>query len=331
MSLFSEVKPQWDNVGVEPSGAKKTAGWLLNEKPPAEWFNWLFNRNYKCIDELRTVVDALAVSSGAANTIVYGASATGNDSYVIAPNPAIIAYGAGMVVEMYVDVGNTAGATINVSAKGVKTIKKITNAGKVALDTGDMVATGIYTLVYDGTDFILANPTAIPASIITGAGDLIYGSAANTPARLAKGTDGQILGLSGGVPAWENKITLAGGSFSDQSTVWLQAQTKALTIPLGANVKQVRLAIGNGNISYMRYLACDVSSHKDIMYSTVSSGYGVTQQGQGYFSFTSTPTDAWGIYFQSARISGTNLILTFECGNQSNKTMQISGYWEGIY
>ena len=34
------------------------------------------------------------------------------------------------------------------------------------------------------------------------AGDIIYASAANTLAKLAKGTDGQVLKLSGGVPTW---------------------------------------------------------------------------------------------------------------------------------
>ena len=66
MSLFSEVLPQWDSVGVEPSGAKKTAGWQVNEKPPADWFNWLFHRIFKCIEEIRTVIDgSTAAPTGA--------------------------------------------------------------------------------------------------------------------------------------------------------------------------------------------------------------------------------------------------------------------------
>lgn len=42
----------------------------------------------------------------------------------------------------------------------------------------------------------------IPKSIGSAAGDIIYWSGANTPARLAKGTDGQVLTLASGVPAW---------------------------------------------------------------------------------------------------------------------------------
>jgi hypothetical protein len=43
---------------------------------------------------------------------------------------------------------------------------------------------------------------AINKTIIDAAGDLIYGTAADTAARLAIGTTGQVLTVSGGVPAW---------------------------------------------------------------------------------------------------------------------------------
>lgn len=42
----------------------------------------------------------------------------------------------------------------------------------------------------------------IPKSLIDAAGDIIYGSADNTPARLGKGDDGQYLKLVSGLPAW---------------------------------------------------------------------------------------------------------------------------------
>ena len=37
---------------------------------------------------------------------------------------------------------------------------------------------------------------------MTGSGDIIYSSAANTPARLAKGSDTEVLTLAAGVPSW---------------------------------------------------------------------------------------------------------------------------------
>lgn len=48
----------------------------------------------------------------------------------------------------------------------------------------------------------------IPDSLLTTTGDVIYASGASTPARLGIGTTGQVLSVSGGVPAW---TTLSGG------------------------------------------------------------------------------------------------------------------------
>jgi hypothetical protein len=47
----------------------------------------------------------------------------------------------------------------------------------------------------------LAN-AAIPKTLTTTTGDIIYASAANTPARLGIGTASQVLSVSAGVPAW---------------------------------------------------------------------------------------------------------------------------------
>ncbi|NQX68497.1 hypothetical protein HQN90_20435 [Paenibacillus alba] len=51
---FNEQLPEWLEVGTEPPASKKTTGWQPEDKPPASYFNWLFNRTYKSILELRT-------------------------------------------------------------------------------------------------------------------------------------------------------------------------------------------------------------------------------------------------------------------------------------
>ena len=43
--------------------------------------------------------------------------------------------------------------------------------------------------------------------VMTGSGDIIYSSAANTPARLAKGSDTEVLTLAAGVPSWAAPTT----------------------------------------------------------------------------------------------------------------------------
>lgn len=61
------------------------------------------------------------------------------------------------------------------------------------------------------TSYDLAN-AAIPKSLVTTTGDIIYASANSTPARLGIGTNGQVLTVSGGVPTWS--ASTGGGSAS---------------------------------------------------------------------------------------------------------------------
>ena len=53
---FNEQLPEWNNQGAEPPQAKKDAGWQPEEKPPADFFNWLFNRAYKVMQEIRSIL-----------------------------------------------------------------------------------------------------------------------------------------------------------------------------------------------------------------------------------------------------------------------------------
>ncbi|MFT9496389.1 MAG: hypothetical protein ACH0QC_15425, partial [Anaerosolibacter sp.] len=57
---FNEQLPEWNAAGTEPPQQKKDEGWLPTEKPPASFFNWLFNRIFKCIEEIRTLFNGLA-------------------------------------------------------------------------------------------------------------------------------------------------------------------------------------------------------------------------------------------------------------------------------
>jgi hypothetical protein len=64
-------------------------------------------------------------------------------------------------------------------------------------------------------------------SLLTAAGDIIYASAANTPARLAKGTNGHVLTLAAGVPSW----------------------AAPSTTPADASVSQAKLKTSQGSVS----------------------------------------------------------------------------------
>ena len=69
------------------------------------------------------------------------------------------------------------------------------------------------------------------ASLLSAAGDLVYASAANTLARLAKGSDGQVLTLASGLPSW---AAASGGGSTDgwttSSDTWSFASASTFTI-----------------------------------------------------------------------------------------------------
>lgn len=79
----------------------------------------------------------------------------------------------------------------------------------------------------------------IPKSLIDAAGDIIYGSADNTPARLAKGTDGHVLTLVSGLPSWAAPSEGEGGAEYIYMTLHLSG------ITIGYNIPWVRY--GNNN------------------------------------------------------------------------------------
>ena len=50
---FTHPVPDWNAQGAEPPESLKTAGWGINQKPPADYFNWFFYNSAKAIIELQ--------------------------------------------------------------------------------------------------------------------------------------------------------------------------------------------------------------------------------------------------------------------------------------
>jgi hypothetical protein len=67
----------------------------------------------------------------------------------------------------------------------------------------------------DSTGTVALTSGVINNSLTTTTGDTIYASSANTPARLAVGTTGQVLTVAGGVPTWATPE--AGTTANDQA------------------------------------------------------------------------------------------------------------------
>lgn len=85
------------------------------------------------------------------------ASTSGTDAYTATLNKAPSAYTTGQKFEVKFLNSNTGASSINFNSLGVKNIKKkdLQSGVKVDLIDGDLIPNMIYTILYDGTDFII--------------------------------------------------------------------------------------------------------------------------------------------------------------------------------
>jgi hypothetical protein len=98
------------------------------------------------------------------------------NAYVVAPTPAVSAYAAGQIVTLTPANANTGASTLTLSSLSAKNIKLLSGSDPAA---NAMVTTGTYFLVYNGTNFILMNPSTATTTTLTGA---VTGSGTGTVA-----------------------------------------------------------------------------------------------------------------------------------------------------
>lgn len=97
--------------------------------------------------------------------MLYGGTAGGTaNAITVTASPAPTAYAAGQGVSFIAASTNTSATTINANSLGAKNIYKITSAGSVALTGGEIRSGSAYSLLYDGTQFILLNGNT-PSSV----------------------------------------------------------------------------------------------------------------------------------------------------------------------
>ena len=107
------------------------------------------------VQQVNYPVDNVAsVSSGGASE--YAVTTGSANAYILTPAPAIVAYDAGTTFNIKINAGNTAPSTINVSNLGTQALVVKEN---FPLEGGELIMDIIYTIVYDGTNFQVQNPT----------------------------------------------------------------------------------------------------------------------------------------------------------------------------
>jgi hypothetical protein len=127
-----------------------------------------------------------------------GTTTNSGNNYSIA-SPAISALTAGMAIAIKINANSTGATTLNWNGKGAKPIKKANGT-----DVTNLKAGGIYTLRYDGTNFILQGEGASGNAT---ASDLLSGKTATTDA-------GEIVGTMPNRGAVANTITTQGGQYT---------------------------------------------------------------------------------------------------------------------
>jgi hypothetical protein len=120
----------------------------------------LLQASYNGTDFLLTSTTAVQASSFAP---LWGGTAGGTaDALTITLTPAITAYTTGRILQFISSAANaTTTPTLNINALGVKTIKRQNGA---AIQPGDIPASSLVQIAYNGTDFLLTGVTAVQAS-----------------------------------------------------------------------------------------------------------------------------------------------------------------------
>lgn len=114
----------------------------------------------------------VVITSIQESSYIYSADTGAADAYVATLAPAITAYNAGQQVLLNVANANTGASTINVNGVGAANIKLEDGTDPSA---GDIIATQLAWLVYDGTNFILQNPARGLGitTVVTGTSDAL--------------------------------------------------------------------------------------------------------------------------------------------------------------
>jgi len=146
-------------------------------------------------------------------------------------------------------------------------------------------------------DFVWGADSAGMTNPMTTTGDIIYSSSGSTPARLGIGTTGQVLNVSGGVPAW----TTPAGGFT--YTTWTPTFSD---VTLGNAVYSARYATSG------KQVAIDFSFQ-----------FGSTTSLTGFiFSLPVTPAaNAYDVYnhlFGFGKKAGTKAFLSLELRTNGN-------------
>jgi len=119
--------------------------------------------------------------------IPYAITSGSVNAYTVSTNPALSELVAGAAITVKIHAQNTGASTLNWDSKGAKSIK---NPDGSDVSAGDLALNGVYTLRYDGSNFILQGKGEVKLTGDFVAGDLLAGKTgySNNPKNKITGT-----------------------------------------------------------------------------------------------------------------------------------------------
>lgn len=115
--------------------------------------------------------------------IPFATTAGSANTYTVSTNPTLPNLVAGVAIAIKIHAQNTGASTLNWNGKGAKSIKKV-NGNDVA--SGNLRLNGVYTLRYDGVNFILQGEGGEYGTAV--ASDVLAGKTIGTESGLIVGT-----------------------------------------------------------------------------------------------------------------------------------------------
>ena len=144
---------------------------------------------------ISNVATSMTVAAGTGTSLLGGVTITSGDQFTVALDPDT----ANEEI-VFITASSTDTFTIDRAEAGTSGVAHSAGATVKHVLTSD-------DLTFYTTGVATAN-AAVPKTTLTTTGDTFYASAANTPARLAIGSAGQVLTVASGIPSWATPTTL---------------------------------------------------------------------------------------------------------------------------
>lgn len=237
--------------------------WLMKVHDGSDWI---------VLGEVNSTTNTFSPYLGAATIrLLNFAADTGSaNTYVITPTPAITDYVAGQIVTLSPANANTGSSTLAINGLTAKTIKTLDGAN---LTAGMLAASGVYLLIFDGTNFVLLNASGITAIAAGGTG-ASTAATARTNLGLAIGTNVQAYDANTAktnvAQGYTKTQNFTATTLTDASTVsWDASNNQVCTVTLAGNRTLGNPSNKVAGATYVLIVKQDATGNRTLAYNSV--------------------------------------------------------------